>query len=48
MSEFEADPNDVVEYLYSQEESVEKRLEKALHSKRPAGNLIRDDIIRRK
>ncbi len=48
MSEFDVDPNAVIEYLYSKENPIEKRLEKALHGKMPAGSLIRDDITRKK
>lgn len=44
MSEFDAEPNAVIEYLYEKEEPIESRLEKALRKKETAGFLIRDDI----
>lgn len=46
MSEFESESNAVVEYLYSQGESTEKKLVKALNGRRNAGYLIHDDIVR--
>ena len=48
MSEFGSEPNAVLEYLYSQDEPTEKRLEKALKGRRCAGYLIHDDIVRSK
>lgn len=46
MSEFETDGSSVANYLYSPSESPEKRLEKALHGRRPAGYLIQEDIAK--
>ncbi len=44
MSEFETDSYAVSRYLTSSQEQFDKKLEKVLQGRRPAGNLIRDDI----
>lgn len=48
LSEFEVDPELVTQYLYEPGEAIDKRLIKVLDGRKPAGQLIREDIYRNK